>query len=666
MRDQNIMVMDVSVETKQFLKSQILKWIATRAQDDMRELLCHELELGRFTHLEYCVKMERVYEFLHLTINSYHDDNLSAIMFALGRGNTGRYISSLVELGMDISYFNSKNQTCLHVAIVNDVKASVLRHLLDSISKRLPKYELNMLLNHTDNDGYTALYYALSRTRKEKYIKILIHAGVLLERGDKHGQTILHHAVACDVSAKIIEHIVKYGCNVNAVDERGRSAIFYINSIAMLKVLQKYGADVELRDIKGYGILEHFLEKHNKGEGVTRLLVMKFIQVLDSMNATPSYLATLPFACDDGFRAKLLWIKLRKIVRGQMFHFIRSKSRSYLLYCIRLCEIPLCDGKSYYQATERSLRNILRKFTFGAFDTSNAVNEYTLLQSPVADIPAEFAYTIRNNSALFAFDLRELVKLDANPYTKEPFTAEQKGALVSRLVIINRLRETPATGICDLAHNFGETEADTKLAKINRLHLDLPNLPCDFNVVSKCTVLRVAATASFLRDTLGDWTDFPLLEEYTYQDPRMDTDEMRHAYLVDMLYEIITQQPEARVSVNIVIDDVLMMENRISFIAEMGNVSESTIIKLTPLQEFTLLRCAYKFYVLQGYMLNVSEIAYKRDVSLAIQAHSRETGFYSKKGVFCSALEDILNKADLRDRPDVLQRLMQMMQQCAP
>ena len=659
--------MDVSVETKQFLKSQILKWIATRAQDDMREFLCHELELGRFTHLEYCVKLERVYEFLHLTIYSCHeDDNLSAIMFALGRGNTGRYISSLVELGMDVSSFNSKNQTCLHVAIVNDVKASVLRHLLDSISKRLPKYELNMLLNHTDNDGYTALYYALSRTRKEKYIKILIHAGVLLERGDKHGQTILHHAVARDVSAEMIEHIVKYGCNINAVDEHGRSAIFYINSIAMLKVLQKYGADVELRDIKGYSILEHFLEKHYKGEGVSRLLVMKFIQVLDSMNATPSYLASLPFACDDGFRAKLLWIKLRKIVRGQMFHFIRSKSRSYLLHCIRLCDIPLCDGKSYYQATKRSLRNILRKFTFSAFDTSNAVNEYTLLQSPVADIPAEFAYTIRNNSALFAFDLRELVKLDANPYTKEPFTAEQKGALVSRLGIINRLRETLATGICDLAHNFGETEADTKLAKINRLHIDLPNLPCDFNVVSKCSVLRVAATASFLRDTLGDWTDFLLLEEYTYQDPRMDTDEMRHAYLVDMLYEIITQQPEARVSVNIVIDDVLMMENRISFIAEMGNVSESTIIKLTPLQEFTVLRCAYKFYVLQGYMLNVSEIAYKRDVSIAIQAHSRETGFYSKKGVFCSAIEEILNKADLRDRPDVLQRLMQMMQQCAP
>lgn len=634
----------LSIAIKRSLKFQTSNWVAYRAYEDMRTFLQHEIELGRITHLDHCVKVERVYDLLTLKLPSLEGDE-SALVRALGKVNNGRYISSLVRLGMDVHHVSSNGQTCVHYAINNDVSSSVLHHLLTSLSQRLPKYEFTELLNHRDSAGYTAMYYAMSKSRKVKYCKQFIHAGVLLDRADKDGQTMIHYAVANEHDHQIVEMIVQAGCNLNAIDESGRSALFASQSLSTFRSLLAYGIDTGLRDAKGYSILEHIMEKCQQGI-LSRMLAMKLVKMLDSFNAIHDITSPVLIYCDECIRAKLLWIKLRRIVRGKMFHFLESTSRANLFECARECDI-LSTMKD--PPTERSLRNALRRFTFCEFDTSEAINEYTLLQSPVSDIPAEFSYTITSGSTLFAFDVRELVRLTENPYTKERFNEEQKDAFSSRLKKITYLRETVAVNVIGDLLNTSDNVVNSTAHKMDKLHAILPSLPCDFNDASKFTVFRTTAIVALLQEAIHNWEDFTLLQQYMEEDPQMETEVSRQAYIIDMLYEIIDEQPDASMSVNVAIDDVITLEGRIALVADMGCRNEQNIRQLTQMQEANILRCAYKVYVTKGYLFNISERSFKHTISNALIAHG-ENGVYADKSTFCAAIIDILSKATPSDQ----------------
>ena len=122
--------------------------------------------------------------------------------------------------------------------------AAIVKMLLDA----------GALINAKDNDGKTALIYALENSSGTETAKVLIAAGANINVAGKDGQTPLMLA-ARRHSIEAIKALIGAGTSatINAKDKQGKTALHYLSemgnvSLELVKLLIEEGADVNAAD----------------------------------------------------------------------------------------------------------------------------------------------------------------------------------------------------------------------------------------------------------------------------------------------------------------------------------------------------------------------------------------------------------------------------------
>ena len=101
-------------------------------------------------------------------------------------------------------------------------------------------------------------------------------------------------------------------------------------------------------------------------------------------------------------------------------------------------------------------------------------NKFTILGEDVSDIPAEYLFLLNDNSHVYCFDIRnvkEQLKHEhppKNPYTREPFTNETLGNIITHLNSLN-LGEAPK-------ETLTFQELAVKLSTLMTYHSNIQNL----------------------------------------------------------------------------------------------------------------------------------------------------------------------------------------------
>ena len=111
-------------------------------------------------------------------------------------------------------------------------------------------------VNFADNDGRTALFYAVFE-RSVQSIKQLLNTGADLKMKEHCGITALFDAVWKE-SATCIELLLQEGADVNIRDKRGKTALFegiHSDECEGVDLLLKVGADVNATDKMGNSLL---------------------------------------------------------------------------------------------------------------------------------------------------------------------------------------------------------------------------------------------------------------------------------------------------------------------------------------------------------------------------------------------------------------------------
>ncbi|MCG8568583.1 MAG: ankyrin repeat domain-containing protein, partial [Spirochaetes bacterium] len=161
--------------------------------------------------------------------------------------------------------------------------------------------ENNADINLQDNQGNTALVYAIERGRhniamlllengadihlkakskdlfliacdKLKYdpLKMLVEKGIDINGHDKIGRNALMIALYNIRGRKLIEYLVKLGIDVNEKDDNGDTPLLMIargpDTEGYMEILLRYGADPNIKDKNGKTALDYSAMKQSGDE----------------------------------------------------------------------------------------------------------------------------------------------------------------------------------------------------------------------------------------------------------------------------------------------------------------------------------------------------------------------------------------------------------------
>lgn len=95
-----------------------------------------------------------------------------------------------------------------------------------------------------------------------------VKSNIISEGIDENGQTLLHHCVKHKNIAYLV-YLLKIGFNPNKQDNQGKTPLFYTLNKAhkdglAVTALMQYGADPNIRNLKGETYVERAVIKHNK------------------------------------------------------------------------------------------------------------------------------------------------------------------------------------------------------------------------------------------------------------------------------------------------------------------------------------------------------------------------------------------------------------------
>ncbi len=141
-------------------------------------------------------------------------------------------VKTLVKYGADVLAVDDVGRTILHAAAQGG-DAAVVRFLLTPCRD---------LVNMTDNDGRTALYYAV-RANSLAAVKTLVAAGADVELRPANKESLIMAAIKYndeldDDAIPMVEYFIEQGVLVNIHDAQGRTALFHAVLRGNLPVVQ--------------------------------------------------------------------------------------------------------------------------------------------------------------------------------------------------------------------------------------------------------------------------------------------------------------------------------------------------------------------------------------------------------------------------------------------
>ena len=114
---------------------------------------------------------------------------------------------------------------------------AVINNDIEEISKVIAKHDMAEI-NFQDQNGFTALHYAI-QDNKYEIVKKLLDCGADFEIPDKYGNTAIIRAVASfRGDGRIIELLLSKGADFNKKNNYGISAIDHARNVANYNIIQ--------------------------------------------------------------------------------------------------------------------------------------------------------------------------------------------------------------------------------------------------------------------------------------------------------------------------------------------------------------------------------------------------------------------------------------------
>jgi ankyrin repeat protein len=503
-------------------------------------------------------------------------------MYAIRCGCNPAFIHQLMGLNVDMMTCNYQSQTILHVAVAEVCPPAVLFRILEKLRITVHPVKLRKFLDRKDNGGLSALHMSVTKLHDRCLSATLVQQGANTEIRNSRGMTPFMVAVLHDNEEQVLMLHGLY-CNINAVDDHGQTSLFHVGSKAMLNLLLRIGIDQGIRDFRGNTFIEDTLLKSSN-----RYMSWEIIPTLDTstaLNLSTIFQNNLTVQV----KAKLLWMRLRRIVKGMYFSCLKSTSKADLIESTRTCFSFLAGNKS--DPSARDLRMKIRRYIFCEFShLEDTVNPTTLSLQPISSLEWEFVYIFQDTRGpsinRYAFDIRELVKLRANPYTQTCFTAFEIATFRERHRVLSYLRETMAVGNFHEIKDLPLEDEEVKRLKvmIERIEEQLPYVPCNFFSQDMSEFRRRALVA-----LVQVWS--PTIFDDATTDLQSTQD------IVEKVYHTLRSNDAVVVAVGVAIDLIFQAEQKAHWIAKECAVATDTMLAIPTELEKRLLIQAESLFI---------------------------------------------------------------------
>ncbi len=147
-------------------------------------------------------------------------------------------------------------------------------------------------INHQDDNGNTALMYAIANQADIKYIRMLLENGASVNTTSQLGETALWTAIRQKSTPDVLKLLIEYGADVNQTDKQGETPLWYLlrtnGSDALVKTLLHGGASTDIANAAGDIPLWYIINKGGSETLVATIIAnQKDIDIKNEHGDTP-------------------------------------------------------------------------------------------------------------------------------------------------------------------------------------------------------------------------------------------------------------------------------------------------------------------------------------------------------------------------------------------